>query len=58
MKILHSLLFLLLLAGSAWGGTATEETTISWGRERLVASEQKADSLKFEQYYFKELFCL
>ena len=56
MKILHSLLFLLLLAGSAWGGTATEETTISWGRERLVASEQKADSLKFEQYYFKELF--
>ena len=56
MKILHSLLFLLLLAGSAWGGTATEETTISWGRERLVASEQKTDSLKFEQYYFKELF--
>ena len=56
MKILQSLLFLWLLAGSAWGETATEETTISWGRERLVASEQKADSLKFEQYYFKELF--
>ena len=25
MKILHSLLFLLLLAGSAWGETATED---------------------------------